>query len=79
MKKILILLTMATAVLTSGCAGDSVKVQDGKGNQSSVDTYTYTDKETGCEYIIFNWYQGGGASPKLDSEGLPVGCKNIKK
>lgn len=79
MKKILISL-LCFGLLTGCNSGDSVVIEDsnGDGNGDTIYTYSYTDKETGCEYIIFDWYQGGGASPKLDSKGEYVGCRDLK-
>lgn len=77
MKKILLALALCVGLL-AGCSGDTTTITDSKGNSESISTFTYTDPDTGCKYIVFDWYQGGGASPKLDENGKPTGCKNLE-
>lgn len=35
----------------------------------NIKTYIMTDIKTGCKYVVFDWYQGGGVSPLLDRDG----------
>lgn len=78
MKKLIAIGLISIGLLTGCQSGDREIVKDSSGKQDDVYTYTYTDANTGCEYIVFDWYQGGGASPKLDSKGHPTGCRDLK-
>ncbi|UGO51012.1 hypothetical protein PQE70_gp159 [Bacillus phage vB_BanS_Nate] len=77
MKKILTLAVLSVALL-SGCSaqGDSMRFTDDPQAYTKtggdVETYIMIDTYTNCKYVIFNWYNGGGASPLLDKEGNPI-------
>ncbi|UUV46253.1 hypothetical protein [Bacillus phage vB_BanS-Thrax2] len=76
MKKILGVLGLS-ALLLAGCSqGDSMRFTDDPQaytkTDGEIETYIMIDTYTNCKYVIFNWYNGGGASPLLDKEGKPM-------
>lgn len=76
MKKILALTVLSVALLAGCGQGDSMRFADDPQaytkTDGDVETYIMIDTYTGCKYVLFDWYQGGGASPLLDKEGKPM-------
>lgn len=74
MKKTILPIIMTT-ILLSGCGVEPDKsrfVYDQSNKSDDVSTYIFKDTKTGCKYVLFDWYNGGGASPLLDENGKPV-------
>uniref|UniRef100_A0AB39C785 DUF6440 domain-containing protein n=1 Tax=Bacillus phage KoopaTroopa TaxID=3234046 RepID=A0AB39C785_9CAUD len=76
MKKILALAVLSMALLAGCSGGDTSRfaddIESNTDTGGSIETYIMKDQQTGCKYVIFDWYQGGGASPLLDKDGKPV-------
>ncbi|CDQ21742.1 DUF6440 family protein [Halobacillus karajensis] len=52
-----------------GCGETDSKPTEETDNK---DVEIFTDGETGCEYLIFNAYQEGGMTARLDENGNPI-------
>lgn len=75
MKKILALAVLSVALLAGCEGGDTTRFiddVDSKTKTGGIETYIMKDQKTGCKYVLFDWYQGGGASPLLDENGQPM-------
>jgi len=76
MKKILTLAVLSMALLAGCSQGDNMRFADDPQSYTKtggdIETYILVDTYTNCKYVVFDWYQGGGASPLLDKDGKPV-------
>lgn len=76
MKKILALTVLSVALLAGCGQGDSMRFTDDPKAYTKtggdIESYIMIDTYTNCKYVIFDWHNGGGASPLLDENGKPM-------
>lgn len=81
MKKAILVTVLSTALLLTGCNAKGSNNQfidaEGSNTDSGITTYKIIDRDTGCQYMVFDWSGGGGVTELLGRDGEPV-CENIR-
>lgn len=83
LKLAIILMLVFAALFTVGCSGDSdahenddalfrLTVRNMDNDSHGIPTYTITDTETGCQYLVVRVYEGAGVTLLVDKYGYPL-------
>lgn len=71
MKKIISLILVIAIMLLVGCVETTEARTKTYYMQDYGECYIYVDKETGVNYIVFNDYNKGGITVRLNADGTP--------
>lgn len=69
MKKLFVL--ALPILLLGSCASVESDSRPVINEDEEADVYTYTDPDTGIQYLLYNTYKGGGITVRVDVDGKP--------